>query len=294
MISAAQQQKDLVKQALAGSSSAVQGVCNSIDWAARTAQVNVAGSTIDLPMLGVPIVGAYCWVGTMGSTVLVLGPVPPAPLATATSSPSSGLVAVTGDDGMAYTVASNGFTITSGTRVVLQWADRGGFVVALESADPLTKTPVSGGGNTGGGSTASTAIFRPVYSGSQNTGASNFWTSDVLCSDSNEGMYSYATQIADTIPDTATITRVSLQLAVTGTGYGDAPNWGLHNLASLSGVLSVSSATPLPGGSGNFLLPNSFGDALKTGSMKGVGTAHGGYWQYGNATQSGMLTISWQ
>lgn len=297
MKTAEEQQAAQIRQALAGASSAQQAACNSVSWAAGTANVNFGGSTVDLPMLVPPIIGAYCWVANLGGTVLVLGPVPPSPLATANGSPSSGLVQVTGDDGKPYTVASDGFTISSGTRVLLSWGDRGGYVVGLVSADPLTQTPVNGGGNAGGGSTRVTKTFNPTGSGTQNgsgsTGSGSFWTQQVYCGDSTLGAYFYGSQIGDTIPDSATIISGSIRL-VEVSGYGDSPTLGTHGLVGPSGSLSVSNVETIAGGSGSKPLSGAILNALKTGAAKGIATAHGGYHIFGTSSQCGALTVTWQ
>lgn len=297
MKTAEEQQAEKIRTALGGMSSAQRGACQSIDWAAGTASVNVGGATVDLPMLAAPVVGAYCWVGLLGSTMMVLGPVPPSKLATAAGSPTSGLVTVVGDDSVSYTVAANGFTITSGTRVLLDWGDRGGYVVALVSADPLTGTPVTGGGNAGGVA-PKTKTFNPTGSGTQNSsygslaGSGNFWTPQVYCGDTTLGAYFYGSQIGDTIPNGATILSGSIRL-VEISGSGSAPSLGTHSLGGPSGGLVVGNVMGIPGGSGAKKLSAAILNALKTGAAKGIATAHGGYHIFGPASQCGAITITW-
>lgn len=291
MTSVEKQQSLKNQQFAAGMSDLRVGTCISIDWSAGTARVNVPGSTVDLPMLVVPVVNARCYVGFFANRPIVLGPVAMPPLVTATGVPSGGLVKVTGDDGQNYTVAANSFTIAAGDRLVVQWGDRGGFVVAKESADPLTGIPINGGGNVPGGAQQSRS-FNSIASGSQagsgGSGSGNFWTSDVYCSDSNLGAWIFGSQIADTIPDSAVIDAIAIGVTQTGGWGGSDPTFGLHTLGSLSGVITPTSAVGVPGGSGAKGLPLSFGDALKTGAALGIATDHGGYWIYSG---SASLTI---
>jgi len=297
MSSAEDQQSAKNKDFANGLSDLRVGTCLSINWAAGTASVNIPGSTVDMPMVIAPVVNARCYVGFLANRPIVLGPVARPPLVTATGPASSGLVKVTGDDGVPYTVAADGFTIASGDRLVVQWGDRGGFVVAKESADPLTGLPIGTGGNTPT-PTQQTRTFNPVDSGTQNgsgsSGSGNFWNPQVWCGDSTIGAYWYGSQIADTIPDGATIDQVQVSLVQVGGSGGSQPNFGLHNLPSKSGSLSPFNVTPIIGGTRVNLLPNNFGDALKTGAAWGIASRHGGYWIYGSASQgSGALTITW-
>lgn len=298
MTSAEQQQSARNQELAAGLSDLRVGTCLSINWTKLTAKVNIPGSTLDLPMVVAPVVNARCYVGFLANQPVVLGPVARPPLATATGSPSSGIVKVTGDDGQSYGVASNGFSITAGTRVLIEWADRGGYVVALPSADPLTGQPIIGSGGDAPTPTRQSRTFYPIDSGTQNgsggSGSGNYWTSQVYCGDSTIGGYFYGTQIADTIPDSASILSVVVALTQIGGSGGSAPKLGLHNLPSKSGNLTPTSATPVLGGSNLSQLPNAFGDALKTAAAFGLATAHGGYWIFGTAAQSGALTITWQ
>jgi hypothetical protein len=297
MTSAEQQQSARNQRFAAGLSDLRIGSCLSINWAARTAKVNIPGSTVDMPMVVTPVVNARCYVGFFANRPVVLGPAALPPLATATASPSGGLVKVTGDDGVSYTVASDGFTISAGTRVLLAWGDRGGYVIGLPTADPLSGQPINSGG-TAPSSGRQSRTFNPIDSGTQNgsggSGSGNFWTPQVWCGDSTIGGYFYGGQIADTIPDSAVIDGVQVSLVQVGGSGGGAPTLGLHNLLSKSGSLAPTGAAGISGGTGVKGLPTSFGDALKTGTYVGLATAHGGYWIWGSAGEgSGALTISW-
>jgi hypothetical protein len=295
MTTAEQQQSTKNEELASGLSDLRVGTCLSINWPAGTAKVNIPGSTIDMPMVSAPVVNARCWVGFFANRPIVLGPVARPPLATATAAQSGGLVKVTGDDGQQYVVASDGFSITSGTRVLLAWGDRGGYVIGLPGADPLTGAPINNGGTIPGGG-PTTVQFNSIDGGSQNSaymggsGTSGFWTGDVWCGDTTLGAWIFGTQIADTIPDSAVIDAVSISVSQTGGSGGSAPNFGLHNLPSKSGTVVPTSAVAVGGGSGQKGLPTSFGDALKTGAAFGIATRHGGWWIY---SPTAALTITW-
>jgi len=293
MTSAEKQQSAKNAELAAGMSDIRVGTCLSIDWAAHTAKVNIPGSTLDMPMLAAPVVNARCLVGFYANRPVVLGPEARPPLVTATGPASSGLVKVTGDDGVPYTVAADGFSISSGDRLVVLWADRGGFVVGKESADPLTGLPIGTAGNTPAPSQQS-RTFNTVASGSQNSaymggsGTSGFWTNDVWAGDTTLGAWIFGTQIADTIPDSAVIDAIAIGVNQIGGSGGSSPKFGLHTLGSRAGTIVPTSAVTVPGGTGPKGLPLSFGDALKTGAALGIATAHGGYWIYSG---SASLTI---
>jgi hypothetical protein len=285
MSSAEDQQSAKNKDFANGLSDLRVGTCLSINWAAGTASVNIPGSTVDMPMVIAPVVNARCYVGFLANRPIVLGPVARPPLATATAAPSGGLVKVTGDDGVVYTVVSDGFSITSGMRVLLAWGDRGGYVVGIPTADPLTGFPISNGGTVpGGGST--TLQFNSIDGGTQNSaymggsGTSGFWTRDVWCGDTTLGAWIFGSQIADSIPDSAVIDSVAVSVSQTGGSGGSSPNFALHGLPSRAGTIVPSSPVPVSGGSGLKGLPTSFGDALKTGAAYGIATLHGGWWIY--------------
>jgi hypothetical protein len=139
------------------------------------------------------------------------------------------------------------------------------------------------------------ATFKAKDSGSYQ--GSSWWTDQVWCSDSNVGAWFYP-DIADTIPDDAEITRVQV---LVNEFYNQFPTSlatiGLHSLASKSGSPTVVSAVTVSAGSGWKTLPVAFGDALKTGTRKGLGTNHGGYHKFRSRTEdanSGALRIDWR
>lgn len=282
-----------------GLSSLKQGTCVSINWVTGMAMVNVTGGTVPMPMAGTPpIPNAKCWIGFLGNQPICLGAVARPSLATVSGSPSGGIVRVTGDDGQSYMVAYNAaLTPASPTRVLVDWAS-GGTILCAVSADPVTGTPVEvpiiGGGGT------QSRVFNPVSSGTQNgsgnSGAGSFWTSQVYCGDTTLGGFFYGDQIAGTVPDGAHIVPGSVQVYVDALRTsGGSPSIGVHSLSGRAGVLTVDNPVTVAGGTGWKTLPDSFGDQLKTGARKGVGTRHGGYhiWSPAGSNNSGALRLSW-
>lgn len=139
------------------------------------------------------------------------------------------------------------------------------------------------------------ADFRANDSGSYQSGSWN--KTDVWCSDTNIGAWFYGTTIASTIPDGATITKVQVYI---DEFYNQFPTSlatiGLHSLTGKAGAPAVSSAVTISAGSGWKTLPNSLGDALKTGARRGVGTNHGGFHKFrsrASDADSGLLRINW-
>jgi hypothetical protein len=268
--------------------SLVRAKCVAFNPVSGVATFNINGGSQGAPVTGFPpAVGVEAWLLYVGGQPLCLGPVYRSPWGVVSAAPSLGKVAVTGDDGVSYLLPyADSLSLAVDDRVSIEWA--AGVVVAEPASEAAP-------GDTGGppplpGDVRSWT-FNPVDSGSY---GSSWFTDRVYCSDSNVGAYFYA-GIADTIPDTATILEVTLFLSAESALYADS-TIGLHAMANKSGPPSVTSAVAVPNGTGLKSLPNSFGDALKTGAALGVGTDHGGYsvYQAANVNNSGALTIKAQ
>lgn len=298
MVTATELQQTQNQSLRQGMSDLKVGTCLAIDWVAGTANVNVAGATVDLPMVGLPpIVGARCWVGYLAGRPLVLGAVPRSPFATVNGTPSGGLTAVLADDGETYPVTyDTRDTITIGLRVHVDW-DCGGMIIGFPAADPYTGQPVPSGGGTVPKTTRKTVTFSPAWSGTTNgtelTGSGSWGSSNVWCGDSTLGAYGFGNQIDSTIPDAATIVSGYITLGIDGSDYGDGPHLGTHALSSRSGVLSVGNVFSISSGGGRKTLNATVLNALKTGAARGIATAHGGFHIYGAAPGSGAITITW-
>jgi hypothetical protein len=187
-------------------------------------------------------------------------------------------------------------TPTIGDQVEIDWADSGmvqGKVSAIPASSyaPDPTPPKTFRGD-----------FRAIDSGTYYVPGGAYNTTDVWCTSTgnNRGVWIYGTTIADTIPDTATVTRCQLYVPEF---YNQFPSSlaliGLHTLFSKSGAPTMTSPVAISGGTGWKELPVAFADALKTGSKAGVGTGSSGSSGYHKFTNrvadadSGMLRIDW-
>lgn len=188
------------------------------------------------------------------------------------------------------------YTPTVSDTVLIDWAS-GGVVIGKTSGVPAgSYTPPATSPH------AFQVDFAANDSGTYYVPNGAYNQTDVWCTSTgnNRGAWFYGTTIADTIPDGATITLVEAFLPEF---FNEFPSSlaliGLHTLVSKSGAPTISSAVSVPRGAGWVSLPTSFGDALKTGSMKGIGTGSSGssgYHKYtGRAADadSGKLRIGW-
>lgn len=144
--------------------------------------------------------------------------------------------------------------------------------------------------------------FRADDSGTYYVPGTAYSTADVWCTSTgnNKGAWFYGATIANTIPDTATITRVQLYVNEFYNLYPTSLALvGLHTLETKSGSPTITSATTISAGSGWKELPLAFGTALMTGASKGVGTGSSGssgYHKFRSRAadaDSGLLRIDW-
>lgn len=300
---------DAASAAAAGSKYQV-GTAMSVDWSQSPALVTVnlpPGGEVEMPMVGdPPVLQRPCLVAFLGMKPVCVGTLARPVLGTVAGSPANGLLPVKADDGVTYQLAYN-TNITSwvsNARVQIDWS-AGGTVLCAVSADPYTHDDtrpvpppvVPSKPHTG---STSRQTFQPTDSGTQNasagslSGKGNYWTQQVYCGDTTLGAYFYGGQLASTIPDNASITKVEVYLqAVRSSGAN--PTIGVHSLSSKSGNIVVDQATTVSLGTGWKTLPNAFGEALKTGARRGLATAHGGYSIYAPAgSGSGQLRITWR
>lgn len=286
------------------SAAAQLGTCVSINQSTQLAVVNVGGGPVLIPCVGVmPTPQHKCWVVTLGRTMFCIGEQARPAIGTVSGSASAGLLPVTGEDGVSYSLAYNS-AITSwstGQKVLINW-NRGGTVLCAVSADPYTHNdllpdppvitpPSSGAGSVG---------ISPSWSGTQNsasggnTGTSGFWTANVNSGNTELGAYGY-NDVGSSIPDSATYGHCRIFLAEI-TGYGSAFTLGTHTLTSEAGTLVVAnSITPTEASPGWWELGATIFNLLKTGAATGIATDHGGYHSFYPAGQnnSGALDIAW-
>lgn len=260
-------------------------LCTAIDHPSGVATFNVNGGVQSARIFGFPpAVGVEALLLYIGGVPFCMGPAYRAPWGVVAEAPSAGKVAVDGDDGNRYLVPyADSLDLLVADRVAIEW---GSGVAVAEPASEAADGDTAGPG--GGSGEVRTWTFYPVDSGSF---GSSWFTDRVYCSDSNVGCYFYA-GIADTIPDSAVVLDNWVHLDATQVS-GGAPTIGLHNLDGKAGAPSVSSAVTIGSGSGDFHLPTSFGDSLKTGATKGFGTDHGGYHIFSpaNVNNSGAYTV---
>jgi hypothetical protein len=253
--------------------------------------VDVGGGRIPADMAGyIPDINETVWVLFLNGTALILGPsVPKAGKGTIVGPPSGNLVQVDTVVGRLTIPYANGLTLSAGQVVKLGAANDGYFVYAIMSTSPAAPTPPPAPG--GGGGTQ-TQIFMPTDAGSY---GSRWWTNQVYSSDSNIGAWFYGSQIADTIPDGATIQSIEINISIYSLSY-QAPNFGVHGSASKpGGAVGLSLVTGVSIASGFIGLPTSFGDYLKA-NVGGVGINHGGYAILNSLASdpaSGALRIRW-
>lgn len=265
----------------------VQGVCEDLDWPNFLAVVNIGGARQAMGWVGVPpwpgdrvrvIYTAekpWCvavWGASQGTVTAVVG----------------GFVTVTGDDSRVYRYPA-AYLATAGDRVFM---DHGARLVTGKYPDEPAEAPFVPGPPppTGG---RSTATFNPTDSGNYRGGV--YQDSFVEVSDYRTGVYWYGTQIRDTVPATAVVTRAELRLTELWDELpGTASKLGTHTqqvrgatAPTLTGGVDV-----YDGGVVNIL---GFADALKTGAAYGVGFVAGFGWRrFGSASTSGAITMEWE
>lgn len=253
-----------------------------VDFGAGPVTVYSAGSFEPLPGTSVRCI-------RVKSGALMVGPARPVSsigTVTATGSPTITVTTSIGSMQLPYVTS---YTPAVFDQVLIDWAS-GGIVIGKPTAVPSADyTPEAGETST------YTADFRASDSGSYQSGS--WWTEDVYCSASNIGAWFYGTAIADTIPDAATIAQAQVYVPEY---YNEFPaslaTIGLHDLATKTGAPTVTDAVEISAGTGWKTLPIAFGDALKTGTKKGLGTDHGGYHKWRSRTadaDSGLLRIEW-
>jgi hypothetical protein len=258
-------------------------------------QVDFGQGPVTILSAGVaePLPGQSVRVLQVDATTMMLGPAVPRSgigVVTATGSPTLTVTTSVGSLALPFIAT---YSAVNGDTVLIDW-DAGGVVIGKVTAAPAgSYTPPVGS------ATAFSVDFRATDSGSYYSGS---WVRDDLwASDSNKGAWFYGTTIPDTIPDTATITRVQVYLPEFYNPFpAELAGVGLHALSSKVGALALSSVVGVAAGAVWQDLPVTFGDALKTGASLGVGVqqlvALSGYHKYtGRASDadSGLLRIDW-
>lgn len=273
------------------------GVVVSVDWVAQSCVVNLSdGTSCTARMAGdTPVPGMPVYLLIIGQTPITIGRLPLPALGTVAGAATDGLVDVVADDTRTYRMGfPTSYTPAEGHRVLLNW-DAGGHIVNRIDAAPDQQPPEQATPER----VQKTRQFKATQSGSFRSA----WSSGVVYfgqSYPSAGWF-YGTQIADSIPDGASIDSISMYLEVTAaSGVGSLPLY-LHTSAGIGGGslaldqgIDVGSA---PNGfRGSVTLPNGWGDLLKTGARLGVGTTGPGYRRLNGPAQSaaaGAITITW-
>lgn len=268
-----------------------QAVCVDVDWGEQLATVNVGGAERVMPWVGpAPWPGDPVRVVTAGQ-IPVCWAVYGSPMGTVASATSE-LATVVGDDGETYIYPYRvGDALSPADRVRLDHAGR--IVLAEYTDEPPGSSYVPPAPPPGPSSGART--FYPTDSGQYQGG--KYLNQYVEISVTRSGFYWYGKQIANTIPNTATITGAGLFLSEVWDNVPGAPSkLGAHadpstvhgpSAPGLSGAIDVY-------GSGWIdILP--FANALRDGTAFGVGfAANFGWRRFDTAARSGAIHMEWK
>lgn len=285
-----------VKKALADTSKVTRLIGTYVTDDAGRAVVDVGGGRIPADFCGyVPGVNESVWVLFVDGTATILGPTKMrSGIGTVAAAPAFNLVTVSTDGGTEILPYASGLSLSVGQVVKLgSWND-GGFVYAVMSTTPAPVAPPAPPAGSGGGSFSQTFVARDSASYRSGNG---WWTSEVWSADNNTGAWFYGSAIADTIPDSATITRVQIYIAARQIQYA-GPNFGAHGTPYRGGGnISFGTGTQSVGIYNGWVdLPGFIGDYLKT-TPGGIGLDHGGYSIMKGINQdgsSGALAINWR
>jgi hypothetical protein len=228
------------------------------------------------------------WVAVVDGVAYMLGPTIPKPGDGTIVSVTAGLATVQTDIGTVQATYGSGVTLTAGQLVKLMWSG-GCHVVDVKSTTPVD--PVVPPAPTGG-SGPQTRIFTAIDSGSYQAGY-GWRTSEVWCSASNRGCWFYGSQIADTIPDGATIQSAEIWLPTPRQLLGARP-FGRHAYGSKpAGAPTITATANLGGTSGWVGIPTTLIDWLKV-NVGGLGFDLGGYNIWPGGGQSGAVRVTYQ
>jgi hypothetical protein len=263
----------------------------------QQALVDIDGSRLRVPKVGQswPIIGDAVRLIRVDRVMLMLGPVVARSTVgrvTATGAPRCTVEYPAGSGVSQLMGYPKGTTPVVGDVAVIDWAS-GGTVVALVTqaagiSAPTDPTPPAG-------PQRGRQVFTALDSGQYAKGG-GLQSNDVYASTSTRSLWVYGTKIADTIPDGAAITSISINVSPLR-NEGNAPRFGTHGNASMPGSSpTIANLTSLANASGWVALPTSFGDLLKTGGALGIGTDGAGYAIFRGTQkdgQSGALDIAW-
>lgn len=282
----ARQQKALQ----AGASDTIDATCVGVDLAGGFASVNVGGVVQVMPWQGAaPWAGDRVRVSTLGRKPICA--VQYGAAQGTVASVTSTTATVTGDDTYKYTYPfAAGSTLVSGDRVALDHAHR--LVVGKYAAEPAGSEFVTPAAPPA--PAKQSRWFYPTDSGNYRFGSYVSQFAEV--SENRAAYYWYGTQIASTIPDTATITRCELRLvevwdelptvASRIATHADASSVHTASAPALTGSIEIT-------GGGTYNI-SAYATALKNGTAYGVGFPAGFGWRrFDTAARSGAIFIEW-
>lgn len=262
-----------------------EGTCTEILFADRLVQVNVGGAETLIPWMGAaPWPGDTVRIFQAGQTRVCRSVYGSAQGTIVTV--AANIATVTGDDGQTYTYPVAG-TFSSGQRVALDHARR--IIIGRYLAEPAGSKyqtppapPVPA---------VQDRWFYPLDSGNYRSGA--FTPGPVEISDSRAGFYWYGTQIADSIPDTATILTAAVTLAEEWDNVPGTPSkLGRHGQPTRGGQPGLTGSIDVFDGGTVDIMP--FAAALASGVSYGLGFAAGFGWRrFGSGSSSGGIHITW-
>lgn len=277
-----------------GRADSTEGVCTAVDWAAGEAVVNTNGQERRARFAGEPPwPGDRVRVVQAGVGNLMCFTIYGAPMGTVITT-ASGVATVQGDDSVTYQYPYRGTAPANGARVRIDHAGRcippGAYAVEPAGSDFVAPPapPVVGG----------SATFTATWSGSWRYGS--YDTSGIESSFSRVAGFGFGSAVADTIPDTATVTVAQLLLSRDWNKSGSPTpiQFGSHGFGDQPGVLAEGNL------SGSLLVPQDtftvdlmgFADALKTGAVRGFGIyPNEAYWiRYSPAPNGARVYMEWQ
>lgn len=286
----AEEDAERLSELKAGGSRTIEAICVGYLWSERMVIVNLSGAEIAMPWVGEPPWRGdrvrVTWAGQRPYCQAVWG----SALGTVTAI-GSNLATVTGDDGQTYRYPYEfGAAPSAGQRVALSHAHQ--MVLGRISTDPSAAEveappppPAA---------TKRSGTFAPIDSGNFMNGAYREQTVEI--STSRSGAYWYGTQIHDTIPDGATITRAELVLTEHWDRVPGTPSsLAVHTQPTRGGEPVLYGDYPvLDGGVVNLLATAGYADQLKTGAAYGLGFRRNTGWRrFGPYSESGAIYMEW-
>jgi hypothetical protein len=264
-----------------------QGICTAVNFTTGLATVNIGGA-IQLMQWD----GHHPWEGdkvrvTYAGKTPTCRPVYGSTQGTVLTV-AANVATVTGDDGDTY-VYPAAVAVTSGARVRLDHAGR--LVTGVYPAEPAT--PAYQAPATPPSETIHDRWFYPIDSGNYRLGT--FTPGGVEISDNRSGYYWYGTQIADTLPDNATILEATINLTEEWDNVPGTPSHlGRHSQPTRAGAApALTGSIDVTGGGTTDI--GTFAAALASGTAYGVGFAAGAGWRrFASAASSGGIHIRWK